>query len=326
MRILQVVPGYPPQSDKRDNIFIHRQIQSLTPFLPEMQVVYAGLGSRPKDMYTLFFNLRRKVKSFRPQVIHSQYATMTGMVTILASEGIPTVVSFGGDEVYGTYKDENSTLSLRTWSARLCSIYCARYAHVSVVKNARMAKIVRGWGSQSIEDIPNGVNLDLFKPLNWQKCRKALGLAVSARYIIFAIRGNDYVKRRDLAETAIQRYNHRYHANAELLILEKVSPDKMPLYLNAGDVLLTCSNHEGSPNIVKEALACNRPVVATDIGDIRQRFGQVKGLFLSMHDPEMIADCLSEALQIGYSNGREYLADLTEQAVAQRLVSLYQAL
>jgi len=277
-------------------------------------------------MVDLYWKVQRAIRECRPQIIHAQYATLTGMVTLLASQDIPTVVSFGGDEIYGTYRNKHSNRSARTILARRCSIYCARHARVSIVKNSQMGKVVQKWGAKRVEDIPNGVDVELFKPMDQRACRDRLGLESDGRLILFAVRGNDPVKRRDLAEAALQSFNHAHRSNSRLLALENAPPNEMPFYLNACDALLICSNHEGSPNIVKEALACNRPVVATDIGDVRQRFEKVQGLFLVEQTVESIRDGLVKALQIEQSNGQDFLIGMTEQAIAQRLVSLYQSM
>lgn len=324
MRVLQVVPGYAPQASSRDNIFIHGQIQSLARRLPAMDVVYAGLGSNARDMIRLYQNIRRLVKSNRPQIIHSQYATMTGMVTLWAASGIPVIVSFGGDEIYGTYRNERSTLSLRTILARICSQYCARHARVSIVKNSQMGEIVRRWGARKISDIPNGVNVDLFRPMDQGFCKKKLGLEADTRYVVFSVRGDDYVKRYDLAKAAIQYCSQMSEQRIQLLTLENTPPDDVPVYLNAGNVLLLCSNHEGSPNIVKEALACDRPVVSTDVGDVRQRFSQINGVILAPQDPPAIAQALLQAIRQNRSDGRQYALDLSEEIIAGRIVQLYE--
>src|SRR5207248_489562 len=62
-----------------------------------------------------------------------------------------------------------------------------------------------------------------------------------------------------------------------LIMLDgSVLPELIPSYLNAADCLALASLREGSPNVVKESLACNLPVVATDVGDVAERLEQVR--------------------------------------------------
>jgi len=56
----------------------------------------------------------------------------------------------------------------------------------------------------------------------------------------------------------------------ELLTVSKVYYTEMPWYYSAADAMILCSDSEGSPTSVKEALACNLPVVSTDVGDVRR--------------------------------------------------------
>src|SRR5207302_2384469 len=102
------------------------------------------------------------------------------------------------------------------------------------------------------------------------------------RLILFAASPKNPVKRYPLAESAVARLDRRYRA--ELVVAAGIAPDKMPLYMNACDALLVTSTHEGSPNVVKEALACNLPVVSADVGDVADRISKIEGCALCDSD------------------------------------------
>ena len=88
---------------------------------------------------------------------------------------------------------------------------------------------------------------------------------------------------------------------------------------------------EGSPNVVKEAMACNCPVVATDVGDVAWLFGNTPGYFLTGFKPEAVAENIRLALQYVKESrkpkGRERIMDLKLDAssTAKRLISVYQS-
>jgi glycosyltransferase involved in cell wall biosynthesis len=99
----------------------------------------------------------------------------------------------------------------------------------------------------------------------------------------------------------------------------------MPLYLNASDCLLVCSNSEGSPMIVKEALACNLPIVSVDVGDVKERIKNVSQSKIVSKNYKEIAGVISNIFNSNKrSNGRKNLKFLSEQEVAERIAKIYQ--
>ena len=97
--------------------------------------------------------------------------------------------------------------------------------------------------------------------------------------------------------------------------------------MNAVDALLMTSHSEGSPQVVKEALACNCPVVSVDVGDVRERTEGVEGCFVSQTcNAEELAKLLKHAiLSKNRTNGRERILsdELDNQQVAKRLMDVY---
>jgi glycosyltransferase involved in cell wall biosynthesis len=110
----------------------------------------------------------------------------------------------------------------------------------------------------------------------------------------------------------------------ELHLLTGVSHEQVPLWLNASDCLILTSEHEGSPNIVKEALACNRPIVSVDVGDVAERIGCIRGCYLSEGRPEALGKCLQKVFESSRQvEGRVHMEELTLQKVARKLRVFY---
>src|SRR5262249_45941379 len=106
-----------------------------------------------------------------------------------------------------------------------------------------------------------------------------------------------------------------------------VRHEDVPTWLNAADVLLLTSHHEGSPNVIKEALACNLPIVSVDVGDVRERIDGVHGCYLADPAPSALASALSLALALdGRSDGRRRVAELSVTRVAADVVAAYHAI
>jgi glycosyltransferase involved in cell wall biosynthesis len=104
-----------------------------------------------------------------------------------------------------------------------------------------------------------------------------------------------------------------------------VSHNDVPVWFNASDVALLTSSHEGSPNVVKEALACDLPIVSVEVGDVLERIGGIDGCYIAAPNPEDLASKLSLAYFRGRRiAGRVSVQDLSLERVARRLKSFYQ--
>ncbi|MCZ7545728.1 MAG: glycosyltransferase [Anaerolineae bacterium] len=110
---------------------------------------------------------------------------------------------------------------------------------------------------------------------------------------------------------------------ARLIPVHGIEPDQVPLYMNAADALILTSASEGSPNVIKEAMACNLPIVSVDVGDVRQWLGRVTGCeIVPCDDPKTIASALERLLRAGdRTNGWETAQELDEARMAERHIS-----
>jgi glycosyltransferase involved in cell wall biosynthesis len=130
-------------------------------------------------------------------------------------------------------------------------------------------------------------------------------------------------KRFALAKTTVAVLRSR-GLDVELHALEGIPNDEVPTWLNAANAILLTSTHEGSPVVVKEALACNVPVVSVDVGDVRGRIAGIECCSIAAATPEDLADKLGGA--IGHEeriSARERIADLSLDAVAERVYDIY---
>ncbi|MDD3534398.1 MAG: glycosyltransferase [Candidatus Cloacimonetes bacterium] len=179
-------------------------------------------------------------------------------------------------------------------------------------------------GLKDVDLIPNGVDLERFMELDKDRCRADLGLDPLARYLLFAADPKREVKNFPLAKAA---FSQLPTLNYQLLTLGTTPHHKIPTYLNACDVLVLTSKWEGSPNIVKEAMACNIPIVSTPVGDVQWLFGDLEGHYLADPNPDDVAAKLAEAENFaGRTRGRERLIalGLDAETVARKIVEVYE--
>jgi len=175
---------------------------------------------------------------------------------------------------------------------------------------------------KNISVIPNGVDINLFKPLKQEECKKRLNWSLNKKQILFAANPKRHEKNFELAQAAFSLIEN---SDFELKVLNNIPNKEMPIYHNAADVILLTSLWEGSPNVIKEAMACNRPIVSTNVGDVEWLFGGERGLYLSKFDPIDCARNITFALEQKDSCGLTRISKLKldSNSVSLSLVKLY---
>ena len=158
-----------------------------------------------------------------------------------------------------------------------------------------------------------------YTPADRKAARVRLCLSGGVRYALFPTNPARPEKRFELARDALNHAGDLGHP-VEPLVVYNRPHEEIPDYYNAADLLLLTSSHEGSPNVVKEALACNLPVVSTDVGDVRKVIGSSTNCHVTDETPDAIADAIASVLTDGNrSNGRNAVADLASDRVADRV-------
>jgi glycosyltransferase involved in cell wall biosynthesis len=175
-----------------------------------------------------------------------------------------------------------------------------------------------------IRVIPCGIDLERFKPMDPSVCQRQLGWNPEFFHVLFASSNGDPVKRPELARAAVAQTSNSDRP-AQLHCLAGISNADVPAWLNASDVLLLTSMHEGSPTIVKEALACGLPVVSVDVGDVAEQIEGIEGCHLAPPQPAELAAKLCQVRQRGKRlNCRTRLEELSVGTAARKLMLFYE--
>ena len=236
----------------------------------------------------------------------------------------PVVVTFHGSDLLGQPFERPLRRFLSTCGVLASQQAARRCDGVVAVAEHLLKSLPENIPSSQIQVIPCGIDLELFQPIDRALCRERLGWMQDTFHILFQNTG-DLVKRPELAQAAVERLK-ALGVNAELHQLRGVSHEQVPIWLNASDVLLVTSRHEGSPTIVKEALACNLPLVSVRVGDIPQRIQEIEGCHLSAPEAMELAVNLKKvrmnpgrikARETVYSVSVDHCAHLLSQFYAQ---------
>lgn len=256
--------------------------------------------------------LKKRIAIENPDLIHAHYS-YNGFISAIATRK-PIVTSLMGGDVNDS----------GFWRA-VIRLFVKYIWSITIVKSEEMYRKLR-LDPKLIHIVPNGVNFDLYKPVNKEECRKTLGWDKDMKIVLFGGNPKNKVKNYYLANQAFQQIKN---IGYELKCLVDVSPNDIPIYLNASDVILLTSHSEGSPNIVKEAMACNVPVVSTDVGDVRWLLDNVSNSYVAENTPTDIANKLILVLDTNSSsNGRDQLKKLglESESFALRIQKLYESI
>lgn len=297
-------------------VFVDRQIESLKRAGVEISTFDVGTSHSPFAIFQKWLELRRQVRKLNPHLVHGQYGTIVGILSVLA--GRPAVISFCGNDLL----PGASVSALRMRLGFLLSNLAALLTRGIICKTDELRQAL-WWRRDRALVIPNGVDLELFSPGSQIEARKELGWDAMRRIVLINAAGDPERKGLDLAERAMVVTRSRV-PNAELNVITCEDPAKMPSLYRAADVLLCASKIEGSPNVVKEALACNLPVVSSPVGDVAERLAGVYPSMVVPRDPGAMGEALAKVLHLRQrSNGREHMASLSSDQVARRIIALY---
>ena len=321
MKVLFVVSGNNAYYDIAP--FIKSQGDSLEQ--EGVQVSYFLI--RGKGLFNYLKNvlpLKRYLREHPVDVIHAHYS-LCGWVAALASGPVPVVLSFMGDDVFGAHTAQNKR-DFKSWLLTWLGRAVQPFVQAVICKSPSMMKAV--YRKNICHLIPNGVRLEQFG-VNEQGYREELGLDPDKKYVLFLGDPSNANKNVALVESALDLLNP---PDTELLVRYKVSHDLVVKYLNSADVFVLCSFSEGSPNVVKEAMACNCPMVVTDVGDAAMVAGNTAGCYVSpTFEAEDFAEKLKLALRFaqktGRTRGRENLVKLGLDAasIARKIIGVYDA-
>ena len=316
-RVLVVTNIWPCEADPGYGSFVRAQMESLRPLGVDYDLVFIN-GQKSRLNYARGLReMRRRLHAGRYDLIHAHFG-LAGWVARCQFQ-VPVVVSFMGDDVLGR-PTRRGRITVYGRFLQGSSYLLARHVEGVIVKSSQMKDRLRLLVARVI---PNGVDLDLFRPIDSAEARRQLGLSLDKKFVLFPYNPAEPRKRYDLIEAAVALARLQ-EPNLEILHARGVPPARMPLYMNAADVFVLASVFEGSPNAVKEAMATNLPVIAVDVGDVRDLLGTTPGCYLVPRQVEAItAKLIDVCRQSQRTQGRDQVSRLSLEAIARQVVSVY---
>ena len=279
--------------------------------------------------------LKRKIRECKPDIVHAHYGLSA--ITAELQSLVPVVTTFHNGETLNKFVNLMTSLfSLRAKHV----VYVAQHIHDLVYFKAKNHSI-----------IPCGVNMNDCHVIDQIAARQQLGFEDGVKYILFGGGFDNLRKNYAILRDAVERIEQAPWVSVEggercgnivCLEMKGLSRADCVLRMNACDLFALPSHSEGSPQALKEAMACNCPIVATDMADVRHLLGDMPGHYI-LRNPrptnerwdadensvdELVA-LVQEALQFNArTNGRDRIIEmgLSNEQVAQRLIAIYQSI
>jgi len=318
MKILVATSIYPTERNPTLGTFVRTQVEYLKRAGVEIELLLLHERSRKLMYPRAAFELRRRLADRTIDLVHAHYSYV-GLIARTQWK-VPVVVSYCGDDILGTM-NENGRQTFLSRLAVLAGRILSNWADAVVVKSPEMASKLK---RKDVFVIPHEIDFEIFHPIDKESARIALGLDSKKRYLLFAANPKIPVKRFPLAKSVADELKQK-DPSIELLVVYQEPQERLALFMSACDALVFTSFQEGSPNIVKQAMACNLPIVSTDVGDVREVITSTAGCYVCEPNVSEFTSHLSGILRLcERTKGREHVGHLSGPLVAQRLIQVYE--
>ena len=303
MRVL-IVSSYKPSLDGNIAPFVKEQAEAISQQGVECSF-YLVRGKGIHGYLRELPSLRKRIREVKPNVVHAHFG-LCGLLANLQRK-VPVVTTYHGSDI--------NVPSIRRFSK-----IAIRLSKHNIFVSRRLAEIANPQ-KDNYSIIPCGINLEDYPIIDKLVARQEMGLDPNKKYVLFAGAFDNPVKNPQLAKDAVNLI-----PDVELLELKGYSRHQVALLMNAADCFLMTSHTEGSPQVIKEAMACGCPIVSVDVGDVAEVIIGVDGCIISEKKTQEIANNIQELIKIGQRNkGRNRIIEfeLANDIIAKRLLETY---
>lgn len=286
--------------------FIEEQVDALR----RLNVKFSFFPVRRKGLFGYLRHiaeLKKRIQTWEPDLIHAHYG-FSGVLANLQRD-IPVVTTYHGSDINKS-------------KARFISRWAIKESSYNIFVSKKTIEIANPKRRYAL--IPCGINLEDYPITEKHQARDVMSLDQERKYVLFSGAFDNKVKNAPLAKEAMTLL-----PDAELLELKGYNRVQVATLMQAVDAILMTSFTEGSPQVIKEALACGCPIVSVDVGDVSEMIEGVDGCFISEAMPEALADNLRKAICFNRRTaGRDVILrkGLTNDLIARRIIAIYKTL
>lgn len=257
-----------------------------------------------KEYLIYLLKVRRQLRNGNFDLIHANYGLTAPFA--LTQFTYPVILTLWGSDVVGL-------------DGRITKLFAGR-ADAITVRSEEMQELL---GIEDVHIIPSGIDLDRFYPIERSQAREYLSWDEDQLIVLFPYAPDYERKNFPLAKRVVNQAETELQTKVTIKTISDVAHSEMVYYYNASNVVLLTSKYEGSPNTVKEALACNIPIISTDVGDVHKRLQDVNRSHVGQTETELV-DRLVEVLKINQrTNGREIVTELSWDNIGDSIIDIY---
>jgi len=298
MKVLQLVTTRKPFFNEKIERLRERGVDFhivTLPGNPGQRTIWEYLKTYPQVLYRSFTG--------EYDLVHVDYGLMAPFAILQPRR--PIIMTLWGSDIMGKYKD-----------------YVRKFANyfdeVIVLSETMKSNLER-----NAHVITQGVDLEKFQPTSTEEARKRIGWDLNKKHVLFPYDPDREVKNYPLAESVVEQARKSINQEVKLHAVYDIPHNQIPNYMNASDVLLITSHREGGPNTVKEAMACNLPVVSTDVGEVRYRLTNVEPSFTCKNRGELISSVVNILKSNQRSNGRKFVQEFSLDQTTEKILDIY---
>lgn len=293
--------------------FVEEQVNELR----QLGVEFDFYGVHGKGVWGYLLNLgslKQKIREYKPDLIHAHYG-LSGLLANLQRK-VPVVTTYHGSDIHAGGK------------ALLFSRLTIHLSKFNIFVSSALLK-QSGYRGKNMSVIPCGVDTKVFQPIDKQTALAKLGWDKHSKYILFSGSFDREIKNPKLALASINELKKsyiKYRDNIKLIELKGFTRTEVAMLLNAADCMLLTSYREGSPQIVKEAMACGCPIVSVKAGDVEITTQGVEGCIITSPTPESLASAMNQIFERNLrTTGRKRILELslTGGQIAKKVKEVY---
>ena len=298
MKILIVASG----NSGRISPFVQEQVNSLKNLgisFDYFLIKGKGIIGYLKNFHVLY----QTISNNSYDLLHAHYG-LSGLLAITQFK-IPVLITFHGSDI---------NLKKNYIFSRLA----ANLSNDNIFVHSKLPKKLKVF-SRKLNIIPCGVNTNTFRPFSKNASKELLGLDKNTRYILFSSAFDNPIKNAPLAIKATKRFK-----KTNLIELKNYTKKEVCLLMNAADLLLITSFSETGPIVAKEAIACNCPIISTDVGDVKTLIHNIRNCFITNFDHVDICQKINLIFESDErSDGSESMQRFSLGKIAKKVSKVY---